>query len=369
MKLLFVTSATEHTTFRKTAKLLSKSGAHVKIIGFTRNNFPSGNEVIPTKVLGTVSHGSYLKRILIIIKFFREIREEARKTDVIYCFSLDVLLVTRIVLFFSENKIVIYQIQDIKRQLIGNSFKSKSYRFVEKTLLKSVSHIVVSSKDYYTSFLKKYYNYPESKASVIENKVEVLPKVYDFKSVDNQIRIGYFGVLRCRRSWDVLKTSALESKSNIFIYLRGKPSAVPNLKEQAEETSTISYDGPYKSPDDLDSIYSKVDIVWAAYPYNDNAEGNWRMARTIRFYEACAYRKPVLVQKGTPHASIVEDLEIGMVVDLSDLDTAVNQVLSITPKMIDSWKKNLLKVDESMFVHTDEYENLYELINKLLKNE
>jgi len=371
LRILFFTTATEHTTFRKTARMLAKEGAYVKIIGFTRNNFPAGSDAVPTEILGTISHGNYFRRFINLFKSISKLREYAKNYDIVHCFALDTLIIANIALAFQKKKIV-YQVQDIKRQLIGNSIKPRLYRFIERLLLKNIVQLIVSSEDYHTHYFAKYHNFPSKLTTVIENKLETEPistldDSTQNSSLNKHIRLGYFGVMRCVRSWEILKKSIQKSQGVFSLYLRGKPNAMPNLSNEIISEKFISFGGPYRSPDDLKLIYESVDLVWAAYPYGFGKEGNWQMARTIRFYEACAYGRPVLVQKGTPHALIVSELDIGKVIDMKNINMAIDQILSINPEDIKTWEKNLLKIDRRLFIHTDEFKKLYQTLFEAVK--
>lgn len=340
--------------------MLAKEGADVKIVGYTRNNFPKGSDNIPTEVLGSISHGNYFVRFINLLRTIPRLRKQAQEFDVIYCFSFDTLIIASISLVFQKH-IIIYQVQDIKRQFFGDAILPRLYRAVERNLIKNITHLVISSVDYHTKYFAKYHNYPMKHTTVIENKLEVDPlqsiDLYD--NLDKKISIGYFGVMRCKRSWEILKGAVHRGGGTFTLSLRGKPNAMPDLAEEIKEEENITFGGPYSSPDELQSIYENVNIVWAAYPYAYGKQGNWQMARTIRFYESCAFGRPVLVQKGTPQAETVLKFDIGKVIDMSDIDTAIDEVLSITPEIIKRWKENLLKVDRDIFVHTDEYKNLY----------
>src|SRR5690606_14726998 len=137
------------------------------------------------------------------------------------------------------------------------------------------------------------------------------------------ITIGYFGVLRCERSWSILKRYA-KLNPDKSIYIRGKILNIKGFDKDLKESKNIVYEGPYVSPNDLVEIYSKVDLVWAAYPYNKLQNfGNWQMARTIRFYESGAFKKPMIVQDKTVDAKFVNEYKIGFSVDMNDVDKAV----------------------------------------------
>src|SRR5690554_2128060 len=368
-RILFFTTAIEHTTFRKTAKMLQEEGAKVHIIGFTRNNFPQGTDDISIESLGVLSHGNYISRIFRLFKFLFILRKRARDYDVIYNFTLDTLIISKIALLFCDKK-WIYQIQDIRSIYFGNSLKSKIARFLEGFFIKRIDLLVVSSYNYYSEHYKKIYNIDSDKVIVIENKLvigSVFPKPIDNKSDrDNIITIGYFGVMRCKRSWEILKMLAEKHIDRIQLYLRGKPVAMPLIQQEIIDISNINYGGLYKSPDDLNELYNSVDIVWACYPYSRNRkEGNWKLARTIRFYEALAFGKPVIVQQGTPQAEDVINYNIGLVVDMGNIPQTLKQLESIKESDLKIWEDNIDKLNPSLYYYTNEYKELLNQIENL----
>lgn len=366
-KILFFTTAIEHTTFRRTAKMLQEEGADVHIIGFTRNNFPKGTDDLSVESLGVLSHGNYISRIFRLFKFLFVLRKRARDYDVIYNFTLDTLIISRIALLFSKKK-WIYQIQDIRTIYFGHSIKSKIARLLENFFIKKIDLLVVSSYDYYTNYYKQKYGISPDKVVVIENKLvkgSISLDSIDNKSNNDIISIGYFGVMRCKRSWEILKKSASNIKS-IKLYLRGKPVAMPFIEEEIISIPKINYEGVYKSPDDLNELYNKVDIVWACYPYSENRkEGNWKLARTIRFYEALAFGKPVIVQRGTPQEEDVIKYNIGLVVDMENISETMEQLEAIKEDNLKIWRENIVKLPPSLYYYTDEYKKLLKKIKEI----
>lgn len=113
-KIFIFTTAIEHTTHRKSAILLASEGADVVLAGFTRNNFPTTEiKALPIFQLGTISHGSYFSRIIKGFKSLYKIRRLAKELDVIYCFTLDGLIISSLALFsLIKNGFTKYKILD-----------------------------------------------------------------------------------------------------------------------------------------------------------------------------------------------------------------------------------------------------------------
>jgi glycosyltransferase involved in cell wall biosynthesis len=271
-------------------------------------------------------------------------------------------------MLFYKKKFV-YHIHDIREIFIDNRLINRFARTVEKVLLKRLSILVVSSYAFYENHFLKHYNFPSSNVFLLENKLESDPLLSTSDKLDipidnGTIKIGYYGVLRCNRSWDILKTAIALAKGRLVLNARGVHDQINNFTLDVSKSENINYDGSYKGFDDLEEMYQKFDIVWAAYPFGNHKNGNRLWARTVRFYEACAFGRPVIVQANTQQAKDVLKYNIGLVVDMSNIEQAAKQILSITPVMINTWKSNLAGLDRSMFIHTDEYTQLYSIIIK-----
>lgn len=363
------TTSIEHTTHRKAARLLQSNGANVLYSGFCRNNFPEGKlEGIKVVRLGNVSHGNYFKRLITGIKTIKKIRALGKDSDIVYCFTLDGLIISYLSFLFSKKKFV-FQVQDIRPIFFGTSLISKLAKVLEKYTLRHVSLLVVSSPNYYNDYFKPEYAFPEERVLVIENKL-VSEVAYEERVTDSfdPIVIGYFGVLRCSRSWECLFNTVSKNQVGLRLYLRGKIDAIPEMEKLIVPFKNISYGGMYRSPEDLADVYSKVDLVWACYPFSNKNEGNWKMARTIRFYEAIAFKKPVIVQKGTAQEEEVLSLNIGVVVDMNNPSDVKRTLENITFDDIQEWKSNIEALPKSYAFHDNEHRDLVNRIEILKGN-
>jgi len=370
LRVLFFTTAVEHRTFRKTAKMLHRAGVLANYVGFTRHNYPHAEDGLETTQLGQIRHGNYIRRFLTVIRRLPALRREAKKNDLMYCFSLDALVLACLATVGTRVPLV-YQVQDIRPILIGTKVKNRLSRLLERMALARVRHVVVSSSAYYEHHFKAGYGFPEGSISVIENKLEHDPvlsncSIGKIPPIEARpIRIGYFGMLRCPRSWEILKDAVDRSQGGLELVVRGKPVGIDGFECDIASNSRIVYGGPYRDPDELDDLYRPVDVVWAAYPYGHGVSGNWQWARTVRFYEAGAFGTPMISQAGTQDASVISRYGIGLNVDMADPRDAVERLLSIGRKELGHWSKNLRDAPRSLFVHTDEYRELKEKLECL----
>jgi hypothetical protein len=67
-----------------------------------------------------------------------------------------------------------------------------------------------------------------------------------------------------------------------------------DFKRRVAANPWMEYGGPYNAPEDLPGMYSRIDLSWNAHRVDDNNSLLWN--RTNRFYEACAFRTPLVAQ-------------------------------------------------------------------------
>ncbi len=371
MRITFLLPVISQARYYKRIRALEKLGIQSKILAFEREYYPGKFRLHEYQLLGKIAHMQYYKRILPFMKALFKMRAAVKGTVVIYAFDLDMLILGWLASFgFHKRLKIVYEVGDIRNILIEKGFISQCMRFLERFFLQRTHLLVVTSKAFVSEYYQGIQGIKNLKYHVIENKVYAnsLPQIqnYSCNMSDDILRIGYFGLIRCTRSWKVLKKLAVKGNGRIQVYVRGIPpigNERLHLVEEAMLTPNISYDGPYVSPDDLPIIFGNVDMVWACYPYQGKEIGNWCWARTHRFYQACFFKKPIFALEGTEDGRAVNGLRIGACLDLADIDDAVNRILDINKAECDRWQKNLAKLPEEIYTDTDEHEQLLELIS------
>lgn len=370
MNITFILPVTSHPRHWKRIKLLEKLGCNNKVLAFERKYIPINKNSKDYIIIGKLEHKKYYKRILPFVKAFATIKNSMKYSDVTYVFGMDMLLFGWVAsLFVNKKNKIVYEVGDIRSIFIGNNIQSIFFRWIERFLIKRIDLLVVTSKAYVTEYYEKIQGIKGVRYIVIENKLNAewdLKKIKNTNNIskDDIIRIGYFGVIRCQRSWQILKKVAYDGKGRIQLYIRGITMGIDNLDKEANETPNINYDGPYLVPDDLPSIYNNVDLVWSCYPYQGKSVGNWCWARANRFYESCYFKKPMVAQIDTQDGKMVNKLGLGICVNLSDIDGTVNRILKITRKELYQWRKNLSELPQNYYLYTDEHKKLLDALNE-----
>jgi len=372
MNITFILPVTSQPRYWKRIKLLEKLGCNNKVLAFERKYIPINKNNKNYIIIGKLEHKKYYKRILPFAKSFTTIKNNIKYADIVYVFGLDMLLLGWAArLFIKKKNKIIYEIGDIRSILIGNNIQSIFLRWLERFLMKYIGLLIVTSEAYVTEYFKKTQGIKNIKYQVIENKIDakavdkLLFKKYIKKR--NVLTIGYFGLLNCKRSWEILKNVAIQGGKRIEIHVRGMVITPKNLIKDIEKISNISYYGPYIAPDELPIIYGMVDIIWACYPFNKNKIGNWRWARTNRFYEACFFNKPIIAQKQTEDCKVVEKLQIGLCLDLSNIQKSAEQLLKIDENQLIKWENKIKTIPEDLYIYKFEHKLLYKKLIELKK--
>ena len=212
-------------------------------------------------------------------------------------------------------------------------------RLIERTALRRADLVVTVTQDMVDGYFRDTQRLRNVRYAVIENRVDPQETPDSIErdrqpETDDALTIGYFGVIRCERSWEALLSAARQAQGRIRVIVRGIPLGMPDFEQQCAEAEYVTYGGSFISPDDLPQMYADVDMVWAAYLHG---ESNARWARSNRYFEAGYFRKPVFVQQDTRDGDAVADSHTGMLVDLHDIEGTAQAILRVTPTDVVRW--------------------------------
>ena len=136
----------------------------------------------------------------------------------------------------------------------------------------------------------------------------------DEKPVRSPLRLGWYGVLRCARTLDLLEELACAFPSELQIVSAGQPALtqVPDFYERIEALDNFCYAGPYKAPEDLAALYADVDLVWAGDFYQAGYNSKWLLPN--RLYEGGYYGVPAIAPAESETGNWIAKREVGFVV-------------------------------------------------------
>ncbi|MFI1772645.1 hypothetical protein [Thalassobellus citreus] len=347
--------------------MLKKGGFNVRVAAFQRDYHQGRMPDCEVKILGKISHGKFLLRIFKIIYALPILRAEIKDCKIIYASGSDMAYMAVIASFGLRKKIVL-ETGDIRKIQVKSGIKGFFIRKIDAFFLSRCSLLIATAKgfvdEYYRKWLKT--NVP---SLILENKLEHNYFANTIKPNNNKITIGYFGLLRCHWSWQVLKKLAQENSDKIEIIVAGYPINSIDLFTESKEINSINYLGEYKSPEDLPSLYGKVDIVWACYPFPKKTEWNWKWARTNRYYESLCYKKPMISLENSGDSASVMKYNLGKIIPLEKNIEKVADILSnLNQEEIRTWTENVFKLPENIYVYSKEHIELKNTLLEVLDN-
>lgn len=364
MNILFVLPVLSDSYYRKRIEKLSEIDVHCTVLGFERDHYPGKTWAIPTESLGKIQHGRYFRRIGILIRSVFKIRKAAKNQDAIYAYNLDILWISWLATLFQPGNIkIVYDVADIRAILVEKGFVSSVLRTFERFLLKRTSIVVVASPAYVDGYFKSIQQ-ADNTYFVIENKVDKdhLPDQTEFLqpgSKKETITIGYFGMLRCERSLQVLKELIANNNGRIRLLLRGIFLNTGNYEEEFKKLEYTHYGGPFVYPDDLGEMFGATDLIWGAH-FQTKPNKKWAIVN--RLYQACYFKRPLIVQAGSQNAKLVNRFNIGREIDLANPRQAIQDIQDISYTHIAEWQKNMKEMPEDVYTFTDEHERFIEIL-------
>jgi succinoglycan biosynthesis protein ExoL len=286
------------------------------------------------------------------------VQKEARSADVIYAFGFDMALLGRLV-SVRHRRQLIYELGDVHTVQLSDRFAGRLVRKLERWVLSDTSRVVVTAPGF-SGYFDLYHRSANVQTVVLENKLLLpsderpRPELHDGK---RPIVIGYFGVLRCAKSWAALRSLVARSNGRVKVMARGVPMEIP-VVEDAGKIAGLEYGGPYTSPGDLPAMYASVDLVWGCNSSSRGSAQNWTWARTNRFYESSYFRKPIVVLKGGGDGREVEAWGNGVGIDLQDPEVAAAELLQAIPEHLRAWQESARSVPDHVCITGNEHDSL-----------
>ena len=359
-----------HPRHSKRIAMLKQAGFVVEAVAFERDYHTGRLPDCPVERLGKIAHGHYLQRILKIVTALPAIRRAIRRNHIVYAFGTDMALAA-IIANLGLGRPVILEVGDIQNVQVSNGLKGYLARLLDRYVVNISRLLVVTTPGFVDGYYREWLH-TRTPALVLENKLEgsmaEADQVEDatllngIPKVDRPLRIGYFGLLRCDWSWQVLEALALSVSAEVEIVVAGYPMSPVDLSERAKKLSNVEFLGEFRSPQDLPTLYGNVDLVWACYPSPETRDPNWRWAQMIcrsnRFYESCFFKKLIISVVGSGDANEVERYGIGIIISDQRIEAIVDELSGITSDDISRCQKNLSKLPHGVYLYTTETEEL-----------
>ena len=278
-------------------RMMVAGGAAVTPIGFRRQPNPVRNvEGIAAIDLGRTEDGRLSRRLISVVGALLRagrLAEPLDGADVILARNLEMLTIaSRARKLHAPRARLVHECLDVHRLLLSSRPEGRFLRQLESRLWRGVDLLLTSSP----GFVENYFEPRRFPASVrmVENKVLRLDN-HDLlesgkpRPAGPPWRIGWFGMIRCRKSLEMLGALASQAGGAVEIVLRGRPSAsvFPDFEAAIAKYPRLHFGGPYRNPEDLPALYGDVHFSWTLDYYEEGQNSAWLLPN--RVYEGTLY--------------------------------------------------------------------------------
>jgi hypothetical protein len=323
-------------------RMLQAGGAEVALLGFRRTAEPVGAVAgVAATDLGRTYDARLVQRAgLAAWRALapRRWRDAVKGCDVVMARNLEMLAIAaRVRDAAAPAAGLVYECLDIHRLMLAGGPLGAGLRGLERRLLARSRLLVVSSP----AFVDAYFQ-PRGQLStpwrLIENKVfdpdfDMAARARRQRPPGPPWRIGWFGMIRCRRSLDLLTELAARNPGLVEVVIRGRPalSEFDDFPGQIERSPHVSFGGAYR-PQDLADIYGDVHFTWAIDYFEEGRNSSWLLPN--RLYEGALHGSVSLALAGVETARWVAARSAGVVLNdpLADTEALLR---GLTPQTYD----------------------------------
>lgn len=290
MKIGYIVQNLNDPAVERRCEMLDRGGATIALAGFCRDaTVAAGPAARNALVLGISQDAALLDRAKLTLKataFNKRLKLHFASCHIIMARNLEQLAIACRV---ARGRPIVYECLDIHRSLVGSSLASRAVQAVEALLLPKVDMLLTSSP----AFISNHFGQKPMKAKIrlVENKLLIKGGVApEFQPLAPglPLQIGWFGMLRCRKTLAFLTRLVRSSNGEIEVLIAGKlsPAELPDLAEQVAAVAGMRFTGPYHY-EELPNLYGQCHFAWTIDWFEEGLNSRWLLPN--RLYEAIAH--------------------------------------------------------------------------------
>lgn len=355
MRVAYFAHDVTDATVRKRVRMLRAAGAETAVVGFRRSEAPVATiDGASVYDLGRTHDARLAQRAAQTLRWTwrsRRFRALLDHCDVIVARNLEMLLIADAARRACGRALPIaYECLDIHRLMLSARTAGRALRAVERRLLDDTSLLLTSSP----AFVERYFRPAQrwnGQTLLLENKaLELEPPTVEpppERAAGPPWRIGWFGVLRCRRSLEVLGALAAARPDLVEVVVRGRPTAElePALLAAAARSPALRYEGAY-DPSEIDALYASTHFTWAIDWYDAGGNSDWLLPN--RLYEGGGSASVPVALKASEAGRWLRSRGLG--VTLADPDHDLEPLLqAMNGRAWRRLERRLIQADRSLF--------------------
>lgn len=323
MKIAYVVHDVNDAAVARRLRMLRAAGAVPTLIGFRRRDEPTDTvDGTPVIDLGRTRDAKMAQRALAVAKNLalpQRILAAAQGADVIIGRNLEALALAARMRRAVPRASLIYECLDIHRLLLGTSAAAKMVQRVEGALLKQVDLVLTSSPAFERDYFSRR-SMLSAPVMLLENKLLMLDQ---HRPVANPAppappwTIGWFGMLRCSRTFNVLAGLVDRSAGRICVEIAGRPSPAEfgDFDAMVARVPGFTYRGSYQ-PKDLPALYARCHFAWAIDYFEEGLNSKWLLPN--RLYEATSFGVVPIALNSVETGRWLDQRSAGITIDTAD---------------------------------------------------
>jgi succinoglycan biosynthesis protein ExoL len=312
---------------RRRLAMLTAGGCNTTLLGFARDR-GAGAEASDGIVLGRTHNQRFFQRALAVLAALpRALRAQElwRECDVILARNLEMLaLVVVATRLLQPRARIVYECLDIHRLMSSTGLVGSMLRALERACLKRVALVITSSPAFERRHFRGTQRYGGD-LLLIENKVLALAPTPEAPApnLGPPWRIAWCGVLRCKRSFELMCELVRNEDGRVLVDLWGVPALdqIPDFHAAVTATPGMAYHGRYTA-EDLPRIYGGAHFAWAIDFYEAGGNSDWLLPN--RLYESLAFGAPPIAIEGLETALWLKRHDVGIVLE-APIDAALTR--------------------------------------------
>ena len=366
-RILCLVRRATHPTMMAQVDLLRQAGFQVEVMSFRGPFYVGRLSDSGATILGYIQNENYLKRLLMLRGAIPKVRAAIRHSQITYAFGADMALMA-LIAGLGLGRPMILNVMYLRPTQTAPGWQGKLMRAIDRVVIGRCRLLIIDSAGSYHHYFRGWLK-TRKQSLLMETKIEAsrargsMPK-NGVPLLDRPLVIGWFGVIRHLWSLEFLECLNRLPNGRFKVVIAG--AAAPEFRgfdSFLHRNPDIKFCGSFQHPDDLPQLYGSVDMVQAClYPFPPES---WH--RSIRYYEACFFQKPLIVRPGED-AGEVEKHQVGLVLNEDSPKDAARTFSAITSDDWLRWRANMAALPRQHYMFTDEAGKLSRALAEILNN-
>ncbi len=313
---VFVAPQLSQPRIIKRIAAVQNGGCQVRVYGFDNGLYACNLANLPFPIEDLIPRKKEAARWKKMLFFYRVLRNilRANRGAIFYFFGYEIGLFA----YLLRAKDYIYEEADVSAARIKNRLLRKLLIFFDRLIIKKSLYTVFTSG----GFVDYLFAADERPVNLIllpnklspwfnkEKKEMVELKHFDY----NHLVFGFIGLIRYPNTIIRFAKIIGHKFPQHEFHFYGDVERKEYIDEELLSFSNVYFHGPFVNPQDLQGIYSKIDVNVVCY---DTASGNVNIAEPNKLYESVFFETPLVVSSGTYLAHRVKEMNAGYDIDAS----------------------------------------------------